>query len=183
MVASKRTRLVEAAAELVHADGYHRTSLARIAERAQVPLGNVYYYFATKAAIVEAVVDGLAAGQEALRTQGARDDDPRERLAAIVAMLKRDCTVLARSGCPIGTLGSELAKGDGPAAARVGAVLGDWMTWLCEQFAAIGRPDPAGDARHLLAALQGASLLAHVLNNPHLVEAEADRMLAWVRSL
>lgn len=183
MTAGKRTRLVEAAAELVHADGYHRASLARIAERAEVPLGNVYYYFPTKAAIAEAVVDRLAAGQEALRARWARLENPRERLAAFVAMPKRNRRLLARSGCPIGSLGSELGKGDGPPAAPVATVLGDWLAWLGEQFAAIGRPDPAGDARHLLAALQGASLLAHVLGDPRVVEAEADRMLAWVHSL
>lgn len=178
-----RARLVEAAAELVHADGYHRTSLARIAERAEVPLGNVYYYFPTKAAIVDAVLERLSDGQATLRRRWERHVDPRERLAAFAMMPKRDRRVLARSGCPMGSLGTELGKGGGPTAAGVGGLLAGWLDWLEAQFAAIGRPDPAGDARHLLAALQGASLLSHVLGNPQLVAAEADRMAAWVRSL
>lgn len=78
-MADARTRLVDAAAELVHSDGFHRTSLARIADRAGVPVGNVYYYFPTKAAIADAVVERLSDGQAALRRRWERHGDPRER--------------------------------------------------------------------------------------------------------
>ena len=47
----KRERLLDAAAESFWVDGYAATSLADIAERSQVPVGNIYYYFKTKAAI------------------------------------------------------------------------------------------------------------------------------------
>ncbi len=54
--ADKRAELVAAATGLLHEQGFHRTTLADVAERASVPLGNVYYYFRTKEALAEAVI-------------------------------------------------------------------------------------------------------------------------------
>jgi TetR/AcrR family transcriptional repressor of nem operon len=41
----KRQRLVDSARELIHEQGVQRTTLAQIAERADAPPGNVYYYY------------------------------------------------------------------------------------------------------------------------------------------
>jgi AcrR family transcriptional regulator len=38
----KRAELVAAATHLLHEQGFHRTTLADVAGRADVPLGNVY---------------------------------------------------------------------------------------------------------------------------------------------
>ena len=52
----KRDRLIEAAKAKFYQQGVTRTTLADIAQQAQVPLGNVYYHFRTKGALVQAVV-------------------------------------------------------------------------------------------------------------------------------
>ena len=44
----KRERLIEAADKLIYEQTFHTTTLADIAKLADVPLGNVYYYFKTK---------------------------------------------------------------------------------------------------------------------------------------
>ena len=44
----KRLRLVEAAMVLIHQQSFNLTTLADIAHKADVPLGNVYYYFKNK---------------------------------------------------------------------------------------------------------------------------------------
>ena len=41
---------------LIHKQGFNLTTLADIAQEANVPLGNVYYYFKTKESIAEAVI-------------------------------------------------------------------------------------------------------------------------------
>ncbi|MBO0730160.1 MAG: helix-turn-helix transcriptional regulator, partial [Acidimicrobiaceae bacterium] len=46
--AGKRERLVAAARDVCHRQGVEKTTLADIAEAADVPVGNVYYYFKTK---------------------------------------------------------------------------------------------------------------------------------------
>src|SRR5436190_1322862 len=66
----KRERLVTAAQELVYRQGVARTTLAHIAEAADVPVGNVYYYFKTKDDIVGAV------GQTLPRITCTVDADP-----------------------------------------------------------------------------------------------------------
>jgi AcrR family transcriptional regulator len=53
----KRSRLVSAAVGLAYQNGFGATSLADIAREAEVPLGNVYYYFKTKDEIGEAIVE------------------------------------------------------------------------------------------------------------------------------
>lgn len=98
-------------------------------------------------------------------------------------MTRRTRRQLARAGCPIGSLATELAKDDEEPAAAAAALPEDWLRWLAGQFAELRRPDPVGDARHLLACLQGASLIAHVLNRPGLVADEADQLARWVGSL
>src|SRR5258708_18233482 len=83
--ADKRADLVAGAAGLLHEQGFHRTTLADVAHRASVPLGNVYYYFRTKEALAEAVI---AAHEQALRERFASWDaahrDPRARLRRLV---------------------------------------------------------------------------------------------------
>ena len=53
----KRERLIAAAAELLHQQGVERTTLADIAKAADVPVGNVYYYFKTKDDVIAAVIE------------------------------------------------------------------------------------------------------------------------------
>ena len=53
----KRTRLVDSANQLFHEQGVSNTTLANIAQLAEVPLGNVYYYFKSKESIVLAVIE------------------------------------------------------------------------------------------------------------------------------
>src|ERR1035438_7760510 len=53
----KRDRLVAAAVQLLHQHGIERTTLADIAQLADVPAGNVYYYFKSKDDVIAAVVE------------------------------------------------------------------------------------------------------------------------------
>ena len=55
----KRSRLIQTAAKLAYRHGFRTTSLADIAQAAEVPLGNVYYYFKTKDEIGEATLDNF----------------------------------------------------------------------------------------------------------------------------
>ena len=54
--AGKRERLIAGASKLVHHNGVAATTLAEIAQAADVPLGNVYYYFKSKDELIRGVV-------------------------------------------------------------------------------------------------------------------------------
>jgi AcrR family transcriptional regulator len=98
----KRTRLVDTAAKLVHEQGFNRTTLADISRESGVPLGNVYYYFRTKEAIGEALIDKLAEVQASGREAWEVSPDPRRRLEAFIQEWMGNRESLARFGCPMG---------------------------------------------------------------------------------
>jgi AcrR family transcriptional regulator len=96
----KRTRLIETATKLAYRRGFRQTSLADIAEAANAPVGNVYYYFKTKDELGEAFVEERLAEFRALRDQINRLGSPKERLLAFVDGIQRRKDQLARAGCP-----------------------------------------------------------------------------------
>ena len=100
----KRQRLVETAAKLSYEQGFKNTSLADIARESGVPLGNVYFYFKTKDAIGDALVDRLAEQFATMRREWDALPDPKRRIAAFIQMTADNREALARSGCPVGTL-------------------------------------------------------------------------------
>lgn len=181
----KRALLIEAATELVYRQGFGRTTLADIAGKADVPLGNVYYYFKTKEAIGEALVEEYLVSHRSLRRNWESQwEAPRERLKAFVVMTLSNRGDLARSGCPMGSLCTELAKLGGPLAEQASRLLAEWTDWAEQQFRSLGAGDAApGLARHLLAALQGAAVLAHTFGTADLVEGEVRRLLDWIATL
>src|SRR5260221_12867581 len=115
----KRSRLVSAAVGLAYQNGFGATSLADIAREAEVPLGNVYYYFKTKDDIGEAIVE-LRLAQ--LSAQGQRWNGAglaKDRVCACVQGVIEDKDCFAQVGCAVGTLCSELLKVCGSVAIRV----------------------------------------------------------------
>ena len=51
-----RQRIIDAANQLFYRKGYNRTSFSDVVEEADVPRGNIYYYFKSKDEILKAVV-------------------------------------------------------------------------------------------------------------------------------
>ena len=139
--ADKRAELVAAAARLLHEQGFHRTTLADVAEGASVPLGNLYYYFKTKEALAEAVI---AAHEQALRERFASWDaarrDPHARLRCLVRAPLDTGDRVIQFGCPHGSLCQELEKlGPDAPLARAGArLLAVYIDWSDAQFRALG---------------------------------------------
>src|ERR1700686_1401407 len=181
----KRSRLIRTAVKLAYRHGFRETSLADIAEAAKVAVGNVYYYFKTKDEIGEAIVEQRLLEFRALREQWDKMGSPKERLQACVENTLENRDVLARGGCPVGTLCSELHKEGGPLAEKSTALFGEPLAWIEAQFrAALGPGDDSrGLAIHLFSALQGISVLAHGSREPELVVMETRRLQDWIRAL
>jgi AcrR family transcriptional regulator len=181
----KRERLVAAAMQVLHEQGVEATTLADIAQAAGIPVGNVYYYFKTKNDIIAAVID--AHERDILAMLGAIEAaraDPRQRLKDLFAALGGQADLVARYGCPQGSLCQELVKhaekADVLDVARLVRLPVDW----CErQFALLGRPDARDLAVQSVAAYQGSALLANALRDPSLLADESHRMAAWIDSL
>jgi TetR/AcrR family transcriptional regulator, transcriptional repressor for nem operon len=180
----KRSRLIRAAADLSHVRGLGKVSLADIAENADVPLGNVYYYFKTKAAIGEAVIARRAAELQSVQEACDAASSPRARLKAFIQITVDSRDILARAGCPVGSLCAELSKDAGSLGDEAATPFRNLLAWLEGHFAALGREaERRSLAVHLLAALQGISLLANCFHDPNLVVREAKYLKAWVDEL
>jgi AcrR family transcriptional regulator len=180
----KRSRLTRAAADLTYANGFNKVALADVAAAAEVPLGNIYYYFKTKAALGEAIVGQRTEEFQHLRAHWEQAKTPKDRLKAFVRSTADNRQGLVRGGCPVGSLCSELGKEETPLAELAARPLRELLAWIEVQFGELGRArEKRGLALHLLAALQGVSLLANCFRDPAVVTEEAKRLNAWIDTL
>jgi len=183
-IADSRNRLLHAATNVTHRLGYGSASLADIAKEAAVPLGNIYYYFKTKDELGRAIIDLRVSRFHKLLEEFDKAKSPKERLCAFVDIKIKNREGLARDGCPVGTLCSELQKHGGAVAAKSRALFTEALDWMEKQFRAMGRGgESRGLAIHLLSATQGVSVLAHTFRDPGLITTEAARLKKWIRSL
>jgi TetR/AcrR family transcriptional regulator, transcriptional repressor for nem operon len=178
----KRERLVAAAVELLHTRGIERTTLADIAKAADVPAGNVYYYFKTKDDVIAAVIQAHA--QQVKTTLASIDSQhrsPKSRLKALVRELTAQGEIVAQHGCPLGSLCSELGKRiQQPDSAELMRLPVDWAA---RQFQALGRRDAHELALDLMAAYEGSALLANSLRDPGVLSGAGRRLNRWIDTL
>ena len=180
---SKRERLVASTTELLHQQGVEKTTLAEIAQAANVPAGNVYYYFKTKDELVEAAIDAHAQTTEAMLASLERHHSPKARLKALARALTEQSELAARYGCPQGTLCSELDKRDDALHGKCATLMQLPIDWAEQQFRLMGRRDARDLAIALIAAYQGISLLTNTFGDPKLMTREARRLERWIDSL
>ena len=179
-----RRKLLRAAEKVTYRRGFGNAALADIAKEARVPLGNVYYYFKTKDEIGDAVVQERVARLRMLLQELDKADSPGERLCGFVQLKVDNAEQLARSGCPVGTLCSELHKQGGRVAKKSTALFAEALAWMETQFKTLGKGgDSCGLAVHLMSALQGVAVLAHTFNDPGLIASEAKRLKEWIRAM
>jgi TetR/AcrR family transcriptional regulator, transcriptional repressor for nem operon len=181
--ADKRERLVESATALFHEQGVHRTTLAEVAERAQVPPGNVYYYFKTKDELIGAVLAGYQAQAGALIESFERGRTPQARLKALVRNWSDMRDAVVDHGCPMGTLCAELDKLEGGLDREAAAVMARIIDWSEDQFRLLGRRDARDLAVALFAGIQGAALLANTFRDPTLLTRQTRHLERWIDSL
>lgn len=180
----KRERLVAAAVQLLHQQGIERTTLADIASAADVPVGNVYYYFKTKDDVIAAVIEAQGAQiKTTLAEIDARYRTPKTRLKAMVREFASRSEIVAEYGCPFGSLCSELDKRGPESGFAVPELLHLLIDWAEEQFLALGLRDAHDRALDLLAAYEGSALLANTLRDPAVLSSSARRLDRWIDAL
>ena len=182
-----RQRIVAAAAQLMFDGSVSVTTIEDVRVAAGVSSSQVYHYFKDKKALVQAVIEyhdeTVVGGQEPMLVTL----DSLEGLRAWRDFLVRHQEELGcRGGCPIGSLGSELAEADTDARARVAASFRRWEGAIrsglrgMQARGELGRGDPDELALATLAALQGGLLLTQMQRSTKPLETALDAMLALI---
>jgi AcrR family transcriptional regulator len=177
----KRVRLVDAAKALIHRQGFNLTTLADIAQEADVPLGNVYYYFKTKEAIGEAVITNRGRELHEALQAFEKSANVKDRLLAYVQFEVDNAEETAKSGCPVGGLCQELAKQGGSLADAAAKLLNDTMLWVEKQFQGMGMGDASRSlAVQFVAAVQGNALLTNTFKDPQILAQLKVSLSKWL---
>src|SRR5688572_5398819 len=104
-----RDRLLAVADELIYRRGYAGASFEEIVAASGLRRGHINYYFRTKEDLLASVIERrLAEVETRLASWDAAVTDPAERLRRFTEMVLGRESDLIESGCPIGTLSSEL---------------------------------------------------------------------------
>jgi TetR/AcrR family transcriptional regulator, transcriptional repressor for nem operon len=179
----KRRRLVEGARDVIHHQGVEKTTIADIAQAAEVPVGNVYYYFKTKDELVAAAIESHAGDVRALLESLETGRNPQARLKALVRELTAQRELAARYGCPLGSLCSELDKRTDGLDSACAQLLELPIDWAENQFRLMGRRDARDLAIALIASYQGIALLTNTFRDPELMARESRRLERWIDSM
>jgi TetR/AcrR family transcriptional regulator, transcriptional repressor for nem operon len=179
----KRVRLVEAADKLFFEQGVNVTTLANIAALAEVPLGNVYYYFKSKESIVMAVI---ARRRDMVKAQFAEWNNlnTMARLKSLITYHATSSTQTAIFGDWLGSICQELCKQTGDIASSAAGLLKEVLQWCETQFKELGKGERSEIlALNLLSGLQGISLLTLTFKDPKVIEQQSHYLIKWVETV
>lgn len=183
---ANRELLVNAAADLFWKNSYPGTSLADIARQSGVPVGNIYYYFKTKAAIADAVGDLLHDQMgEALQSIAADHAAPQDRLVSLFRLFAAANPARTRTGCPIAAACRSFDADAPKAAERAATAFVLARDWIAGNLIAAGQSESRarGQADLWLAQWQGGIALAHALKDQARLDRITDRLIADAQSI
>jgi TetR/AcrR family transcriptional regulator, transcriptional repressor for nem operon len=181
-----RARIVAAAARLMHEGGVAETTIEDVKAAAGVSSSQLYHYFADKEELVQAVID-YQADQIVGNTERAGLGTPAGLRAWRDLVVAQAARASGQGGCPLGSLGGQLAETDSTARGQIAGGFGRWSDALRDglrDLQAAGQLKPGLDpdelAVTLLASLQGGLLLAQVQRDARALEITLDTFLSLV---
>ena len=189
-----RTRLLEAARDVIRRKGFAETSVEDLCREAGVTKGAFFHHFRIKDAL------GVAAAKFWAETTGAlfeaapyhEPDDPLDRVLAYVAFRRELIAGETHEfTCLVGTMAQEVHE-TSPAIrdACAASILGHAATLEADIAAAMtahgiegSEWTPASLARHTQAVLQGAFILAKATGDAELARESVDHLHRYIALL
>src|ERR1700730_7444498 len=126
--ARTRARIVEEAAALIHEHGVAGTTLEDVKVAAEVSGSQMYHYFPDKNELVQAVIDHQADTIVTHQRQALSSANGVEAWRNMVITAAK--LTEARGGCPLGSLGGQLAESDPEARALIAALVDQWAATI-----------------------------------------------------
>lgn len=180
-----RERIVTAAAALMLDIGVSGTTMEDVRDRAGVSSSQIYHYFSDKDELVRAVIahqdETIVGTHEEVFAHLDSLDGLRRWCDGIVDYQRLGgCS----GGCPLGSLGAQVAETDPDARAAVARALAQWERAIRRGYDAMrdrgvfeDSVDTASLAVATLAALQGGLLMAQVQRDPAPLKASLDAVV------
>jgi TetR/AcrR family transcriptional regulator, transcriptional repressor for nem operon len=181
---------VAAASELIFERGITGTTIDDVHAAAGVSASQLYHYFSSKTALVRAVIqfqeEGVVGAQEQALAHLDTLDGLRSWADEVVEVQRQ---LRCRGGCPIGSLGSQLAETDPETRFDIAASFQRWADALRHglrsmqasgYLSATASPDDLAVA--LLAALQGGFLLGQVQRSTRPLRIALDAIIALIET-
>ena len=184
-----RQRIVAAAANLMYEHGVTEATLEDVRAAAGVSGSQIYHYFSNKQELLLAVIDHQT---EAVLAMQAPHFGHLDTIAGLRgwrdSMVEYQRRLQCRGGCPIGSIGSEIAEDNPQARLAVASGYLRWETEIRTGLRAMhtrdtlrGNPDDLALA--LLTALQGGLLMTQIHRNVRPLETALDAMIDHIEAL
>ena len=185
--AATRDQILNAAARLIHVQGYHSTSLDDVLRESGVGKGNFYHYFKSKEDLGYAIIDRITRGFVERSLGPSFQDEAADSVGQIRAFLdrvleaqrQRNCV----GGCVMGNLASELSDVHEGFRQRLASLFDVWRRHLAD---AVRRAQARGQlradvdaarlAQFLVAGLEGSILLSKVTKDITVMERCVEEM-------
>ncbi len=170
-----RQILLQAGRQLLGQKGYHHMGIQEVLQRAQVPKGSFYHFFASKEEFCLQILDQDAVSHHRQLRQYLEDPNysPRQRLQRYFAMKCHEFQNQGcREGCLMANLGQELADQVEVFRAKVDQFFRDWQAALArclQESQAVGELAQTWDtqelAEYLIIGWEGAILRMKTAKN------------------
>lgn len=188
-----RTRLLEAACDVIRRKGFAATSVDDLCQAAGVTKGAFFHHFKTKDTLGVAAANFWAETTSALFASAPyhEPDDPLDRVLAYLDFRK---SIIGGETfeytCLVGTMAQEVHD-SAPAIrdACAASIFGHAATLEADIEAARKQRNIGADwtaeslARHTQAVLQGGFILAKATGDPDLARESVDHLIRYVRGL
>lgn len=172
-----RRQIVNAAGEAFRAHGAGGVGVADIMRKVGLTHGGFYAHFASKEDLLATALAELHEARMERFEEMAKADPGAALLGAANFYLSSRHREHPETGCSIATLGSEIARLQGPPRTRMSLNIQAWLS----RFADFARGRTAGQRRQqataAFAAMIGGLILARAVEDSH----ESDRILSDVR--
>ncbi|MBI3088473.1 MAG: TetR/AcrR family transcriptional regulator [Candidatus Omnitrophica bacterium] len=188
-----KTRLLDAAQELMLAKGFAATTVEAMCDAAKVTKGCFFHYFESKDQLGRELLERFCAEGARLHEAccGVDERDPLKRIYRYLdRMIKLSQDPVTGKGCLLGTFAQELsdvqpgmrkccAEGFAAWAKQFGTLLAEAKAQHPPKTAF----DPAELAEHFIAVMEGSLILGKARNNMKVVAQNIRHFKAYVRAL
>jgi TetR/AcrR family transcriptional repressor of lmrAB and yxaGH operons len=179
--------MLDAAAELFRAQGYHATGLNQLVAQGGAPKGSMYFHFPGGKEQLAAEAMREAAGRvlEQLRAAAQGAPDAATAIALVIDALADELVATGfRSGCPLASVALDASSQSEPIAAACGEGYRSWRDAIAALLHRHGvAEEPAAAlATVTLAAIEGGLLLARTDRDVRPLRQVRDHLVSVINS-